>query len=521
MYKIFSIIGLPENKIWKWLNKLINHWDDFTEIHCFKNSIFVNEKRSDIGFDSNFQPIFDINEKIGLIKNGEIYNISNLTNKNIFTNYNIILYLYKKYGVNFLKTNYINGMYAFILYDQENDIYLAARDPIGIIPLYIGYHKKGYIFISSEMKNIQNYCTHFEIFQPGYYFTCDSKSKIEFVKFYNSSWFLENTIFPTCSTYQFEIKNKLCSVIKQYLSIDNSFGLLLTDDLNSSLIASVACKEYKKIFPHKKIKSFNIKLENSSKLNYATIVADFINSEHFSFSFSNREGIEAIEDVIYHLETFNVAIIRKSIPLYILSKKINDVGCKIILSGDGADEIFGGFSYLQNAPNEIELYKEIIRKLKNFHKYNSLFSKIMSTQKIEIQFPFLDREYMEFVMSINPKSKMQNSFKEKIENFILRQAFNDLNNPFLPKEILWQKKQIFDEIDNYWIKVLKQHAENTISDQQIQLAYLIYPNKTPKTKEEFLYRSIFYKFYPHSSAIATVPKQNGIENPSGEAIKWK
>lgn len=533
MCGILAIIGIYENDIREWkfktqeLIKLIRHrGPDFSGIHCFKNCILAHERLAIIGIETGNQPILDKNKKIGLTINGEIYNykiLKSLLNENLIikSDCEIILHLYIKYGIDFLKTNYINGMYAFVLYDSINDIYIAARDPIGIIPLYIGYSKDGNIFISSEIKVIQKYCTYIEIFPPGYYFTCDSKCKVSFNRFYETSWFRGEINFPIIALHQYEIRTKLIDSVNRHMMSEVPFGLLLSGGLDSSLIASIACKKYKTLFPDKKLKSFCIGLKNSPDINHAESVANFIGSEHFSFNFTIQEGIDAIKDVIYYLETFDLTTVRASIPMYLLARKINTIGCKMVLSGEGADELFGGYLYFKKAPNETEFHKEIIRKVTNLHKYDCLrANKSMMAWGIETRVPFLDREFMEFAISIDPVSKMQNN--NNIEKFILRQAFNDLNNPFLPSDILWrQKEQFSDGVGYDWINSLKQYANINVTDRQMELAIKIYPNNTPTTKEEFLYRTFFNEFYPSDSATATVPEQGkSIACSSPEALKW-
>lgn len=540
MCGILAVFGLSESAIGKRkeglrLSKLLRHrGPDWNGIHCAKNCLLAHERLAINGLNSGAQPICSKQDDISLSINGEIYNYMELKEeliaedakiKDDFTtdsDCEVILHLYKKYGKDFLKTKFVSGMFAFALYDETEDEYLVARDPVGIIPLYWGWGSDGTVWFGSELKAIQDNCDHFEIFPPGFYYvgrSVRSSKNNTLEPFYTEPWFADIERLPSIAYDKFELRNQLTESVRGHLLSDVPYGVLLSGGLDSSLIASIACREYKKIGNNDIIRSFCIGLEGSPDIAAAEKVAKHIASRHYSFTFTVQQGLDALSDVIYHVETFDVTTIRASTPMFLLARRVKATGCKMVLSGEGADEVFAGYLYFHKAPNASELHKETVRKIKSLQKHDCLrANKSMMAWGVEARVPFLDREFLEYAMNLDPEEKMCNG---RIEKHILREAFDDPENPYLPHDILWrQKEQFSDGVGYSWIDALKEIAEENVSDLQMKFAENRFPVNPPVTKEAYMYREIFSKHFPSPSAAKTVPFGKSIACSTPEAIAW-
>ena len=370
------------------MSKKIRHrGPDWNGIHCDKNCVIAHERLAIVGVQSGAQPIRNRNSTMFLSVNGEIYNYLTLKEQLIAANPEMenefmsdsdcepIMYLYKQYGERFMEKVHINGMYAFVLYDNVNDVYIVARDPIGIIPLYVGYGKDGSVWFSSEMKALQEHCDHFELFPTGHYMigkSLDTKHHAEPVPFYNAPWFNDMSLIPSKPYCPKEFRQQMTNSVVRHLMAEVPYGVLLSGGLDSSIVASIAAREYKKMGNLDVMRSYCIGLKGSPDLAAAKKVAEFIGSRHFSFEFTVQEGLDALKDVIYHLETFDRTTIRASTPMFLMSRKIKATGVKMVLSGEGADELFGGYLYFHKAPNAKEFHEETVRKVKDLHKFDCL-----------------------------------------------------------------------------------------------------------------------------------------------------
>merc|ERR1712223_56147 len=542
MCGIFAVFGLPENSskfrndILR-LSKLLRHrGPDWNGIACFKNCVLTHERLAIVGLNSGAQPIIDNDGDTAMSVNGEIYNHEELEtelkhkNPNLFDAFTtdsdceVLLHLYKTKGPEFLENTVVNGMYAFVLYDKMSDEYMVARDPFGIIPLYIGYGVDGSVWFSSEMKALQANCSHFELFPPGHYYVGKSlhgEIKREMKPFYHSKWFTDIDHIPDHPLDLAEFRGQLCASVRRHLLAEVPFGLLLSGGLDSSLIASIACREYKKLGNHDKLRSFCIGLKGSPDLAAAEKVAKHIGTKHYSFTFTVQQGLDALSDVIFHLETYDVTTVRASTPMFLLARRIKATGCKMVLSGEGADEVFAGYLYFHKAPDSDELHKETVQKVKKLHMYDCLrANKSMMGWGVEARVPFLDREFLEYAMNLDPEVKMCPG--NKIEKNVLRSAFDTPEQPFLPNEILWrQKEQFSDGVGYSWIDALKATAEKSVSDLQMKFAANRFPDEPPSTKEEYMYREMFSHHFPSPSAKKTVPIQGkSIACSTEAAMKW-
>ncbi|XP_023324027.1 asparagine synthetase [glutamine-hydrolyzing] 2 [Eurytemora carolleeae] len=516
------------------LSKLLRHrGPDWNGITCFRNCYLAHERLAINGLLSGAQPITNISGDLALSVNGEIYNhlelraeLEKINPNVVFTtdsDCEVILHLFKEHGPEFLKKVYVNGMYAFVLYDNSTDTYFVARDPIGIIPLYIGYGSDGTIWFSSELKGLQKNCDHIELFPPGHYVVGNSlkKEKLnpEPKPFYQDEW-ISNPDFIPCNPVDYTVlRNNLESAVRRHLLAEVPFGVLLSGGLDSSLVASIALREYNKAGNQGKLRSFCIGLKGSPDLAAAEQVANFLGTRHFSFEFTVQQGLDVLHDVIYHLETFDVTTVRASTPMFLLSRRVKATGVKMVLSGEGADEIMAGYLYFHKAPNPEELHKETVRKLKDLHKYDCLrANKSTMAWGLEARVPFLDREFLEYAMNLDPSCKMSG---DRIEKYALRKAFDTPEDPYLPQEVLWrQKEQFSDGVGYGWIDHLKIEAENSVTDLQMKFASSRFPVSTPRTKEEYMYRDIFSKHFPAPAAAATVPQGKSVACSTPAAMAW-
>jgi asparagine synthase (glutamine-hydrolysing) len=504
-----------------------------------RNVAICHERLSIVGVDSGSQPL--INEELDIILsvNGEIYNHKELYNVVLHNKYipkgesdcEVIIYLYKEFGFNFVKM--LDGIFSFVLYDRKNDIVFVARDPIGVIPLYHGIDSESNCyFVGSELKTIQNDCSNVEVFPPGHYIinNRDNKMKLcDTVSYYNPLYLQEKTFkeYKIESTKKL-VRESLIKAVDKRLMTDVPFGVLLSGGLDSSLIASITnmlIKDKCSVWGNK-LHSFSIGLKDAPDLKYARKVADYLGTVHHEINFTVQEGIDAISDIIYHLETYDVTTIRASTPMFLLSRIIKSMGIKMVLSGEGADEIFGGYLYFHNAPNDKEFHEECISRVSNLHHFDCLrANKSTMSWGVEARVPFLDKSFLEHTMMIQPSLKLDS--ENKIEKYILRSAFDckagDKN--FLPDEILWrQKEQFSDGVGYNWIDGLKEFCDVNISDEEFSKVEKNYIDDIPKTKEALYYRKIFDELFPNRSNIVPrwVPRTDwdGVSyDPSGRAQK--
>ena len=457
--------------------------------------------------------------------NGEIYNHKQLE-KGLGSPYpfktksdcEVILPLYLEHGVEFI--DMLQGMFAFILYDAEQNRYVIARDHIGIIPLYYGYDEHGQLFVASELKALVPVCKQIKEFPPGHYF--DSKVG-ELRKYYSRDWQSYDAVKDNPASLT-ELKAALEQSVKSHLMSDVPYGVLLSGGLDSSLISAIAQQFAKRRVEDDdqseawwpRLHSFAVGLAGSPDLIAAQKVADAIGTVHHTVHFTVQEGLDSLRDVIYFLETYDVTTIRASTPLYLMARKIKAMGIKMVLSGEGSDELFGGYLYFHKAPNAKEFHEETLRKLDRLHMFDcNRANKAMSAWGIEARVPFLDKDFMDVAMRLNPQAKMCGG--GKMEKHILRQAFDGV----LPDEILWrQKEQFSDGVGYSWIDSLKAHAEKEVTDQQMATASFRFPVNTPDSKEAYYYRVIFEEHFPHAGAIACVPGGKSVACSTPEALAW-
>lgn len=506
--------------------KLRHRGPDWSGIYAGDNAILAHERLSIVDVNNGAQPLYSKDGKHVLAVNGEIYNHRELKKK-LNINYEfltesdceIILALYREKGVNFFED--LNGIFAFALYDVEKDVYIIGRDHIGIIPLYQGTDKYGNYYVASEMKALSGICNKISEFLPGQYYY--SKDK-EPVKYYTRSWQQYENVKNNKSDI-LELRNALEEAVHRQMMSDVPYGVLLSGGLDSSIISAVAARYAAKRIENDdaneawwpRLHSFAVGLKGSSDLEKAKIVADHIGSVHHEIYFTIQEGIDAIRDVIYHIETFDVTTIRASTPMYLMARVIKSIGVKMVLSGEGADEIFGGYLYFHKAPTAQALHEETVRKISRLHQFDCLrANKSMAAWGVEARVPFLDKKFMDVAMNLNPESKM---CKEgRIEKQILREAFKD----YLPESVVWrQKEQFSDGVGYNWIDTLKEMTEKAVSDQQLDNAKFRFPINTPNTKEAYYYRSIFAELFPSEQEASCVPGGPSVACSTPEALAWQ
>ena len=509
---------------------------DWSGIWTCDSAVLVHERLAIVDIETGEQPLLNQQKNIALLVNGEIYNHKNLQSTEINdyefqtkSDCEIILALYSKDNQQDVaihstliekRLNQLEGMFAFILYDQTHNRYIVARDPLGIIPLYYGYDDKKRLFVASELKSIIDVCENVYPFPPGHYL--DSQIG-EIRRYYNPAW----RDFEKVKNQQSKpevIREALISSVRKHMMSDVPYGVLLSGGLDSSLISAIAqLNAAKRIEDDQQspawwpqLHSFAVGLEGSPDLIAAKVVAEKIGTIHHEIHFTIQQGLDALADVIYHLETYDVTTIRASTPMFLMARKIKSMGIKMVLSGEGADEIFGGYLYFHKAPNSEEFHKETVRKLDRLHLFDCLrANKAMAAWGVESRVPFLDRSFLDTAMSIDPKSKMCG--KGKMEKHILREAFEG----YLPKEVLWrQKEQFSDGVGYSWIDSLKAFAEDSITDADFNNAASEFPVNTPDTKEGLLYRQLFAKRFLGDYAAKTVPSGKSIACSTKEALEW-
>ncbi|MCB0728355.1 MAG: asparagine synthase B [Ignavibacteriae bacterium] len=518
-------VGNLRQTILEMSKKVRHRGPDWSGVYSNDNVIFAHERLAIVDPKSGGQPLYSDDRKLVLAANGEIYNHHELRKTAGEYNYQtesdceVILALYKKKGIDFLED--LNGIFAFALYDEENDSYFIARDHIGIIPLYMGSDRNGNFYVASELKALEGVCNKIQEFLPGHYKY--SKEGNELKKWYVRDWTEYSAVRDNDSDID-KLREGLEKAVHRQLMSDVPYGVLLSGGLDSSVISAVTKKfSAMRVESHDiqqawypQLHSFAIGLKGSPDLAAAQKVADHIGSVHHEINFTIQEGLDAISDVIYHLETYDVTTIRASTPMYLLGRVIKSMGIKMVLSGEGADEIFGGYLYFHKAPDAKSFHEETIRKLGKLHLYDCLrANKSLAAWGIEGRVPFLDKEFLDISMRLNPKDKMAG--KDKMEKWILRKAFDE----YLPDEILWrQKEQFSDGVGYSWIDTLKKVAEEEVTDEMLANAKFRFHVNPPMTKEEYRYRTIFSEHFPSDSAAMCVPSVKSVACSTPEALAW-
>lgn len=510
------------------LSKLLRHrGPDWSGIWNNDNTILCHERLAIVDVDTGAQPLISQNDKQILAVNGEIYNhkqlAANLDEPYPFktrSDCEVILPLFQQKGIDFIDE--LEGMFAFILYDEEQDAYLIARDHIGIIPLYTGYDEHGNFYVSSEMKALAGVCKTISEFPPGHYLW-SKEGKI--TKYYKRDWMEYDNVKDNTSNLE-ELRVAFEKAVKSHMMSDVPYAVLLSGGLDSSLVSAVAAQYVAKRVEDEdktdawwpRLHSFAVGLEGAPDLKAAKKVADMIGTVHHEIHFTIQEGLDAIRDVIYHLETYDTTTIRAATPMYLMTRKIKVMGIKMVLSGEGSDEIFGGYLYFHKAPNAKEFHEETVRKLDRLHMFDcARANKATSAWGVEARVPFLDKNFIDVAMRLNPQDKM--CLDGKMEKWILRKAFD--NGETLPAEVLWrQKEQFGDGVGYSWIDSIRDFVENEVTDQQLATAEFRFPVNTPDTKEGYYYRTIFESYFPQESAARCVPSGKSIACSTAEALEW-
>jgi asparagine synthase (glutamine-hydrolysing) len=508
------------------MSKIIRHrGPDWSGIFSNDKAILSHERLAIVDPASGKQPLFSEDKSLVLAANGEIYNHRELRKqfegKYTFqteSDCEVILALYKEKGVHFIDE--MNGIFGFAIYDVEKDEYFIARDHMGIIPLYIGWDQNGTFYVASELKALEGYCTKIQLFPPGHYM---SSKDGEFVQWYKREWTEFDAVKENATSIA-EIKTALEAAVHRQLMSDVPYGVLLSGGLDSSITSAIAKKYAQKRIEsgdtvdawYPQLHSFAVGLEGSPDLAAAQKVADHLKTIHHEIKFTIQEGLDAVRDVIYNIETYDVTTIRASTPMYLMARVIKSMGIKMVLSGEGSDELFGGYLYFHKAPNAREFHEETVRKLSKLHMYDCLrANKSLAAWGIEGRVPFLDKEFMDVAMRINPQDKMING--ERMEKWVLRKAFEDM----LPASVAWrQKEQFSDGVGYSWIDTLKEVVAEAVSDEQLANAKYKFPIQTPTSKEEYYYRSIFHEHFPSDAAALSVPQEASVACSTKIALEW-
>ena len=508
------------------LSRLMRHrGPDWSGIYASDNAILAHERLSIVDVNNGAQPLYNAAHTHILAVNGEISNHQALRQRfegryefQTASDCEVILALYEEQGSAFLDE--LQGMFAFVLYDAEKNSYLIGRDHLGIIPLYMGYDEHGNFYVASEMKALVPVCRTIKEFPAGSYMSSDDG---EIHSYYQRDWFEFDNVKDN-HTDAAQLKEALEESVKSHLMSDVPYGVLLSGGLDSSVISAITKK-----FAARRVEdgerseawwpqlhSFAVGLEGSPDLKAAQEVANHLGTVHHEIHFTVQEGLDAIRDVIYHIETYDVTTIRASTPMYLMARKIKAMGIKMVLSGEGADEVFGGYLYFHKAPNAKEFHEETVRKLLALHMYDcARANKAMSAWGVEARVPFLDKKFLDVAMRLNPQDKMCGN--GKMEKYILRECFES----YLPASVAWrQKEQFSDGVGYSWIDTLKETANQQISDQMLANAHFRFPYNTPNSKEGYLYREIFEELFPVPSAAECVPGGPSVACSSAKAIEW-
>ena len=505
--------------------KLRHRGPDWSGIYCGGHAILAHERLSIVDPESGQQPLYSPDRCQVLAVNGEIYNHKDLRERykdqyqfQTGSDCEVILALYRDRGIDFLEE--LNGIFAFALYDETRDEFLIARDPIGVIPLYIGYDADGKVYVASELKALEGQCDRYEPFLPGHYYW-SGEGKMH--RYYHRDWMDYDQVKDNKASVT-AIHDGLEAAVRRQLMSDVPYGVLLSGGLDSSIISAVAEKyadmrieddsKTKAYWP--RLHSFAVGLKGAPDLAKARLVADHIGTVHHEINYTIQEGLDAIRDVIYFIETYDVTTVRASTPMYLLARVIKSMGIKMVLSGEGADEIFGGYLYFHKAPDARAFHEETVRKLSKLYLYDCLrANKSLAAWGVEGRVPFLDKEFLDIAMRTNPEAKLCPGMM--MEKKILRQAFADM----LPDEVAWrQKEQFSDGVGYSWIDTLKAVTAAAVTDEQMVHAAERFPINTPQNKEEYYYRSIFAEHFPSDSAARSVPSVPSVACSTAEALAW-
>jgi len=515
-------------------HKIRHRGPDWSGIYCGGGAILAHERLSIVDPESGGQPLFSPDRQQILAVNGEIYNHQEIRQRyegkyefQTGSDCEVILALYQDKGIDFLEE--LNGIFAFVLYDEKRDEFLIARDPIGVIPLYIGYDADGTVYVASELKALEGQCQRYEPFLPGHYlWSGDLNSQLstlnfQLKRFYQRDWFDYDAVKDNGASSE-DIRQALREAVRRQLMSDVPYGVLLSGGLDSSVISAIAERysemriennsQTKAYWP--RLHSFAVGLKGAPDLAKARMVAEHIGTVHHEINYTIQEGLDAIRDVIYFIETYDVTTVRASTPMYLLARVIKSMGIKMVLSGEGADEIFGGYLYFHKAPDARAFHEETVRKLSKLHLYDCLrANKSLSAWGVEGRVPFLDKEFLDVAMRTNPKAKMCPG--TTMEKRIVREAFSDM----LPEEIVWrQKEQFSDGVGYSWIDTLKLITAEAVSDEQMAHAAERFPINPPQNKEEYYYRSIFAEHFPSESAARSVPSEASVACSTAIALEW-
>ena len=523
-------------KALKMSQKIRHRGPDWSGIYCGGSAILAHERLSIVDPESGGQPLFSPDHKQVLAVNGEIYNHQEIRRRyagkydfQTGSDCEVILALYREKGIDFLED--LSGIFAFALYDQEADEFLIARDPIGVIPLYIGCDADGKVYVASELKALEGQCEHYEPFLPGHYYWSAERQRVGErssgmpgqKRYYKRDWMEYDAVKDNPASVE-AIHDALEGAVKRQLMSDVPYGVLLSGGLDSSVISAIAEKysemrieddsKTKAYWP--RLHSFAVGLKGAPDLAKAKLVADHIGTVHHEINYTIQEGLDAIRDVIYFIETYDVTTVRASTPMYLLARVIKSMGIKMVLSGEGADEIFGGYLYFHKAPTAKDFHEETVRKLSKLHLYDCLrANKSLSAWGVEGRVPFLDKEFLDVAMRTNPEAKMCPG--KTVEKKIVREAFADM----LPEAVVWrQKEQFSDGVGYSWIDTLKQITAEAVTDEQMAHAAERFPINPPKNKEEYYYRSIFAEHFPSNSAALSVPSEASVACSTAIALEW-
>ena len=531
MCGIVSIFNIQEQtpelrqKALRMSQKIRHRGPDWSGIYTGGSAILCHERLSIVDPESGKQPLFSPDKKQVLAVNGEIYNHQDIRRRyagryqfQTGSDCEVILALYRDRGIDFLEE--LSGIFAFALYDAERDEFLIARDPIGVIPLYIGYDDDGKVYVASELKALEGQCRRYEPFLPGhYYWSREPGMK----RYYRRDWFSYDAVKDNPASVR-GIHDALEDAVRRQLMSDVPYGVLLSGGLDSSVISAIAEKYSERRIEEggkerawwPRLHSFAVGLKGAPDLAKAKLVADHIGTVHHEINYTIQEGLDAIRDVIYFIETYDVTTVRASTPMYLLARVIKSMGIKMVLSGEGADEIFGGYLYFHKAPSARAFHEETVRKLSKLYLYDCLrANKSLSAWGVEGRVPFLDKEFLDVAMRTNPEAKMCPG--RTIEKRIVREAFADL----LPDAVAWrQKEQFSDGVGYSWIDTLKKITADQVSDEQMAHAAERFPINPPRNKEEYYYRSIFAEHFPSDSAALSVPSVPSVACSTAEALAW-
>ncbi|CDA94395.1 asparagine synthetase [Prevotella sp. CAG:1320] len=531
MCGIVSIFNIKEQtpelrqKALRMSGKIRHRGPDWSGVYCGGSAILAHERLAIVDPESGRQPLFSPDKKQVLAVNGEIYNHQSIRRRyqdrfqfQTGSDCEVILALYRERGDGFLDE--LDGIFAFALYDVERDEYLIARDPIGVIPLYYGYDKEGRLYVASELKALEGQCDSYSVFPPGHVLTKrDTKPR----RYYERDWFSYDSVKDNPASVD-ELREALEASVRRQMMSDVPYGVLLSGGLDSSIISAVAQKYAgnrvetggKEAAWWPRLHSFAVGLRGAPDLLKARLVAEHIGTVHHEINYTIQEGLDALSDVVYFTETYDVTTIRASTPMYLLARVIKSMGIKMVLSGEGADEIFGGYLYFHKAPSARAFHEETVRKLSKLYLYDCLrANKSLAAWGVEGRVPFLDTEFLDVAMRINPVAKMCPG--SVMEKKILREAFSSL----LPQEVAWrQKEQFSDGVGYSWIDTLKQITASSVSDEELAHAAERFPINPPRNKEEYFYRSLFAAHFPSDSAARTVPSVPSVACSTAEALAW-